>query len=71
MVICRRYRCLGVMVRSAMVIHSMICDPGRKTTSRSFVAFERSSEVRSDQTRNRFKLLVKIGCEGTDHGGCD
>jgi len=50
------------------VIHSMICDPGRKTTSRSFFAFERLSGAGSDPPGNKFQLLLLTRYECTYDG---
>ena len=50
------------------MIHSAFCDPGRKTTSRSFVAFERLNEVDSDPTDNRIKFLMQTRYEWTYDG---
>ena len=57
-VICRRFRCLGVMVWSALTTHWTLHDPGRKTTSLSFVAFERSIGADVDSP-GRSKLSVR------------
>jgi len=56
----RRSRCLGAMVRRAMVTHSTAGEPIRKVTSLSFVAFERSTEVVPDWARSRSKLSVRM-----------
>jgi len=40
------------------VIHSAVCHVGRKTTSRSFVTFERLNEPDSGPTGNRDKVLA-------------
>jgi hypothetical protein len=57
-VICRRFRCLGAMVWSALTTHSILRDPGRKTTSLSFVAFEKSIGADVDSP-GRSKLSVR------------
>jgi hypothetical protein len=57
-VICRRSRCLGVMVWSVVVIHSTRHDLSQNTTSLSFVAFERSIGAGPDPSGRRSKLPV-------------
>jgi hypothetical protein len=43
-----------------MTIHLTLHSPGRKTTSWSFIAFERSIEAGSDSPGNRSKLPMQI-----------
>jgi hypothetical protein len=42
------------------MVHSTLSDRGRKTTSASFVAFERSIKAGLDSPGNRSKLLVWV-----------
>ena len=55
----QRSRCLGVMVWRALTTHSTLRSPGRKITSLSFVAFERSTKPDSDSPGNRSKQSVR------------
>ena len=58
--ICRMSRCLCPVVWSAMVTHSALSDSSRKTTSLSFVAFERLIEADLGSSRNRSQLPMRI-----------
>ena len=57
--ICRRSRCSGVMVSSAVGIHSALHESGRNPTSLSFVAFERSIGADLDPSTNGNELSVR------------
>jgi hypothetical protein len=58
-VICRKSRCLGVMVWSASTAHPTFHESSRNTTPLSFVAFKRLIEGGVDQPENGSELSVR------------
>jgi hypothetical protein len=68
MVICRKSRWLCVMVRSAAITHPTTRGLGRKTTSLSFVAFERLIDADPGSPRNRGKLSVRTQIQNVRTG---